>query len=110
MGDRRQVKFEDMGIWYYTHWGGCKLIEDLKKAIRKAKSRWDDESYCLRIILSQLIGNDWDSETGHGISNQYLDSEHEDPIVNIRENLVKFEGKEMSFSEFIGEEIPKTTK
>lgn len=78
MGDSRQVYFKDMGIWYYTHWGGCDLPNNLKKAILKAKPRWNDAPYCFRIIISQLIGEDWDNVEGHGLDTSSMDTEYED--------------------------------
>lgn len=110
MGDRRQVHFEDMGLWYYTHWGGSSLPENLKGAITEAKPRWGDDSYCFRIILSQLIGEDWNSETGHGLNSHSMDSEYKDFIVNIKEQTVTIEGETQTFEEFIGGIAKEETK
>lgn len=71
MGDRRVVGFrenEDAGtVFMYSQWGGESQVTDLIAAIEKAEPRWNDPSYATRIALSQLIGNEWNNETGHGI-------------------------------------------
>ena len=51
----------------YSHWGGESRHEDLAYAIAKALPRWNDPSYATRICVSQIIGSDWDSETGFGL-------------------------------------------
>lgn len=51
----------------YSHWGGESRHEDLAHAIAKALPRWTDPSYATRICVSQIIGSDWDSETGFGL-------------------------------------------
>jgi hypothetical protein len=44
-------------------------MSDLAYALNKAMPRikMGDTSYALRIAISNLIGPDWDSETGYGI-------------------------------------------
>jgi hypothetical protein len=54
-------------ICLYSHWGEESALEDAAKAIAKAKPRWGDDPYCARIIVSQIIGDEWDSETGFGL-------------------------------------------
>lgn len=105
MGDRRQIHFNDMGIWFYTHWGGSTLLKDLQNAVKAAKSRWEDSPYCFRIILSQLIGENWKEETGYGLDIKFMDSEYEDPIVSIIEKTVQYNGVEYTFEEFIKKDI-----
>jgi hypothetical protein len=114
MGDRRQVIFEFgqpnkpeneallKSIVFYTHWGGCSLPTDLLNAIDKAKGRWTDENYCARIIISQLIGNDWDEETGYGLDVARMDSEYDDFYVNLPSCSVRLgiAGKPVSFGDF----------
>ena len=51
----------------YSHWGETTWREDLAKALDKARPRWNDDSYALRIIIDQLTKNSRDSETGYGI-------------------------------------------
>ena len=54
-------------ISLYSHWGEDSRHTDLAIALDHARPRWSDESYCARIIVSQLIGDDWNSETGYGL-------------------------------------------
>jgi hypothetical protein len=51
----------------YSHWGADTWEIDLAYALDKARSRWDDPSYGSRIVVSQLIGDQWQSETGFGL-------------------------------------------
>ena len=54
-------------VWLYSHWGADSWEEDLASAIWMARSRWDDTSYAVRIIVSQLIGNQWQQSSGFGL-------------------------------------------
>lgn len=56
-------------IVLYSHWGGDESESAFAYAISKAMPRikMGDTSYAARIIVSQLIGGDWDSETGFGL-------------------------------------------
>jgi hypothetical protein len=70
-------------VWLYSHWGEENWEVDLAKAIWEARSRWEDPSYATRIIISQLIGDQWESPTGFGIGAVAKASELNfwDPIV-----------------------------
>lgn len=102
MGDRRQIKFMPCNLWFYTHWGGSDLGLALKQAISAAQPRWSDSSYCLRIIIRELL-QPYDGETGAGLWHTYMDSEHIDFIVDIDNMNVIFgmSGIKWSFEEFI---------
>lgn len=71
MGARTNFTFTtDTGsLTLYSHWGGDSKHMDLARALDKASSRLSmgDTSYALRIIVSQLIGSEWDQETGFGL-------------------------------------------
>lgn len=56
-------------IVLYSHWGGDESEFAFAQAINKAKDRIEmgDTSYAARIIVSQLIGDQWDEETGFGL-------------------------------------------
>jgi hypothetical protein len=56
-----------MYISLYSHWGEDTRHWDLAFALDRARPRWSDASYGTRIIISQLIGKDWESETGYGL-------------------------------------------
>lgn len=51
----------------YSHWGETERFVNLAHALNAAKPRWSDESYAARIIVSNLIGPQWDQETGFGL-------------------------------------------
>jgi len=86
MGDRANFGFRDRKgdtVFLYGHWAGHRMLEQLADAVAAAEPRWDDESYATRIAISRLVGEEWQSETGWGISvNQLNDNEHKVPIIN----------------------------
>lgn len=51
----------------YSHWGADTWEVDLACALSVAEPRWDDPSYATRIVISNLIGEQWKSEIGFGI-------------------------------------------
>ena len=70
MGDRviYNIKQKDgKYVSLYSHWGGSDSRNDLAKALQKAEPRWSDETYCARIITSQIIGDNWRDVLGFGI-------------------------------------------
>ena len=56
-------------ICLYSHWGALSAREDVERALVKAMPRIEveDYEYATRIIVSSLIGNDWDSDLGYGL-------------------------------------------
>jgi hypothetical protein len=71
MGDRANfgIKTSDRNtIFIYLHWGGTDRHEIMANAISHAMMRDNDESYFTRIFVSRIIGEDWNSETGAGMS------------------------------------------
>jgi hypothetical protein len=58
---------ENNYISLYSHWGEFTMYSDMAQALEKARPRWNDASYATRIIISNLIGTEWDSETGFGL-------------------------------------------
>lgn len=88
MGDRANFGFKQSNgetIVLYGHWAGHEMLKNLANAVEYARPRWTDESYATRIAVSQLIGNDWGSETGWGLTvNQILDNEHKIPVIDWR--------------------------
>jgi hypothetical protein len=86
MGDRANFGFKDRKgdiVFLYGHWAGHRMLENLADAVSAAESRWDDETYATRIAISHLVGDEWKSTTGWGISvNQLADNEHKVPIIN----------------------------
>jgi hypothetical protein len=88
----------------YSHWGETFWRENLAAAITKAQPRlkMNDVSYSTRIIISQLIGEDWDSETGFGIYLAPVDMDYFDTVVEIdvAKQIMWDSGHEHSFDSF----------
>ena len=86
MGDRANFGFKDRKgdtIFLYGHWAGHQMLQNLADAVQIAYPRWSDESYATRICISQLVNEEWSSETGWGLSvNELGDNEHKVPIIN----------------------------
>jgi hypothetical protein len=86
MGDRANFGFKDSKdniVFLYGHWAGHRMLENLADAVSAAEPRWQDESYATRITISQLIKDEWASETGWGITvNELADNEHKVPIID----------------------------
>jgi hypothetical protein len=75
------------------------MLDLLARAVDKARPRWSDESYATRIAISNLIKDEWTSETGWGIQvNQRSDNEHKIPVVNFSANTFSLH-EEATFSE-----------
>lgn len=72
MGDRANWGFiQEMGapiINLYTHWHGSQRHALLANALDYAKPRWPDPSYSTRIVISQIVGDEWANETGWGLT------------------------------------------
>jgi hypothetical protein len=71
MGDRSVIGIRTSGestLYLYSHWGGAEQGQDLASALLAAQPRWGDDWYATRIVVSQIIGNQWDKETGYGLS------------------------------------------
>jgi hypothetical protein len=89
MGDRANFGFVQSNgetIVLYGHWAGHNMLGKLADAVIKARPRWNDESYATRIAISQLIGDQWNMETGWGLSvNQIQDNEHKIAIVDFKQ-------------------------
>lgn len=88
MGDRANFGFKqsnDETIVLYGHWAGYDMLSNLAEAVDKARSRWTDESYATRIVISNLIGDNWHETTGWGLTvNNILDNEHKIPVIDWR--------------------------
>jgi hypothetical protein len=71
MGDRANVGIRTSDndiIFLYLHWGGLDRHEIVANAISYAMTRENDESYFTRIFISRVIAEDWNKETGVGLS------------------------------------------
>jgi hypothetical protein len=99
MGDRANIlvkqhshiggKEPNGAIFIYTHWSGSELPHILQRALVRGKSRWDDEPYLTRIIVSEVIGKDnWDGLTGVGVSTYMGDNSYPLLVVDSDEKTV----------------------
>ncbi len=86
MGDRANFGFVQGNgntIVLYGHWAGHNMLSNLAEAVFKARPRWNDSSYATRIAISQMIGDQWNSETGWGLQvNQIGDNEHKIAVID----------------------------
>lgn len=86
MGDRANFGFVQPNgntIVLYGHWAGSQMLGRLADAVITARPRWNDPSYATRIATSQLIGDQWNMETGWGLHvNEISDNEHKIAIID----------------------------
>lgn len=74
MGDRFVVGLRENSneptMYLYSHWGGDEQDQALAEALRKVltEQREHDHDYANRIVVSQIIGTQWDRGTGFGLS------------------------------------------
>lgn len=109
MGDRIvfSIKQADgVSLNLYSHWGGYERFVALADALKAAEPRWSDESYAARIIISQLIGDQWESETGFGLwaskeEGSYYGGDHPDITIDIPNKTVNDETGAHTFEQFI---------
>lgn len=89
MGDRANFGFVQPNgetIVVYGHWAGHQMLGRLADAVIAARPRWTDSSYATRIAISQLIGDQWNMETGWGLYvNEIGDNEHKIAIVDFEQ-------------------------
>lgn len=113
MGDRIVYTIKqgnDLSVNLYSHWGGYDRFIALAKAVKAAEPRWNDVSYGTRIIISQLIGDEWNQELGFGIwaSNSDGDygGDHQDIVVDMVNKTIEDETGIHSFDSFINYHLP----
>jgi hypothetical protein len=59
------------------------MLGKLADAVIAARPRWQDPAYATRIAISQIVGNQWDMETGFGLHvNEISDNEHKIAIID----------------------------
>lgn len=100
----------DAVTWLYSHWGGDSKLEDTREALSKAEPRWSDSTYGARIFISQIIGANWDSETGFGITSGTIhdvpfEESYDLVVVDFTTNTITYGAFEFSFSEFLAREL-----
>ena len=108
MGARTNFSFRDgsgHAINLYSHWGGESGHQDLARALEKAEPRWKDISYGIKIAICQIIGEDWESETGYGLSVDTLGEEEYDTLIVDFPNQTVSDGTfTWNFETFVKEE------
>jgi hypothetical protein len=112
MGDRVNIGFrteKDDILYLYQHWGGYNHLKRLAEALEAAGPRLSDPGYATRIVISRMIGDDWQSLTGHGLYiNEVTGGEYHVPVVDFYRGTVSLH--EENFYEPKGiEEKPKWT-
>ena len=108
MGDRVVYSIKqdkDLSVNLYSHWGGHDRFVALAAALKAAEPRWNDMSYCTRIIVSQLIGDQWAEETGFGLwasnSDGAYGGDWPDITIDLENKTVIDETGTHSFTDFI---------
>lgn len=109
MGMRQNIELtysDGNKIYLYSHWGGDELGKGLDTIVKKALARherWDDEAYLARIIFSELVKNEIDSETGYGLAPYPIYDEY--PLIKV--NLSNKTVNEVPFQDFINNGLTK---
>ena len=110
MGARTQWEIrtyaDSPSIYLYSHWGGDSKWSDTVDAIEKARPRWDDPSYGARIFISQIIGSNWDEETGFGIiadeaGQAPFEESYFSAVIDFSSKTVTFGSMIWTFEEFL---------
>ena len=95
MGDRFTFGVADKTgdvLYLYSHWGGSDWDTNLKNAIYNAGTHSRSSERANRIVISQLIGESWDSKAGYAFSiNNVTDTEYQYvPVVDFNHSTVTF--------------------
>jgi len=98
-------------IYLYSHWGGESKWETTVEAMKNCEPRWNDFSYGVRIFISSVIGDNWDRETGFGISagpqgEVPFEEEYLPVVVDFARQVVETPYSIHNFSDFSSEKIP----
>lgn len=103
-GTKSDKQEQQGSIYIYSHWGGDDDINNspLAQQVRQGLSRrerWGDESYLARIIFSEVIKDDIESDTGYGLcpSAWYCDEEFPRIVVDLTAETVNG----ISFEKFV---------
>lgn len=112
MGARVNFVFiqDDSGknVTLYSHWGADTWEVDLAYALDKARPRWEDTSYGTRIVVSQLIGDQHDSEVGFGLYvSDETDYTSDSWAENVMVDFVKKEVNDTAFDIFVNYGLAK---
>jgi hypothetical protein len=94
---------EQAHVTLYSHWGEGSWREDLAWALSKARPRWEDPSYAVRIVVSSIIGDQWRSETGYGLFTSVDGEDLGDftVVLDFTNQTINDTGNEHSFNAFV---------
>lgn len=112
MGDRANVYLTNdysttdgsKGIYFYTHWSGYVWPEILRQALKFGESRWNDDSYLVRILASRMFKQIEDDTIGGGIGVTIGDNSWPVTVVDLTANRVYWaeEGDETKMERWYG--------
>ena len=93
MGDRANFGIQSDGntIYVYGHWAGHEMLARFANALDRVATagRVRDHAYATRIIISDLIGDDWSQDFSWGITVNYIgDNEHKVPVYHVSSDTV----------------------
>ena len=93
MGDRANFGLRQIDgntIFVYGHWAGHEMLARFAHALDACGARAPhDEAYANRIIISQLVGEDWAGTLGWGVTINYMsDNEHRVPVYDFSDDTV----------------------
>jgi len=97
MGARTNFTFRTAtgDLTLYSHWGGESKYYDLAVAVNAAMPRikMGDTSYALRILISQLVGESWNEETGFGlyVGPEGGEESYSPVVVSLIDNTITFD-------------------
>lgn len=116
MGARTNFHFKtDTGvITLYSHWGGDEKDIDLARALAAAGPRISlgDTGYALRIVVSQLIGDSWNEETGFGlfVGEEGGEEQYHPVTVDFTNNTIIDMSGSHSINDYIKYHLPSLTQ
>lgn len=96
----------DNAIHLYSHWGGDTKFADTQSALGKAQPRWGDFTYGARIFMSQIIGSEWDNETGFGIAvgndtDNLFEESYFHAVIDFPNQRITLGSKSWTFEQFV---------
>lgn len=108
MGDRAQVRIVEgpESVYLYTHWSGYRIMSDLKEALIRGRSRWEDAPYLTRIIFCEMV-KDYEGIVDYGIWSGEMDGKV--VTVDVDSQTVSADGfgyGTMQFEDFIKLDVP----
>lgn len=86
MGERGNIVVN--GVWMYTHWGGDRLKQTLKSALKRGKDRWTDAPYLARIVFCEMVQHEVLSTRGFGLSTRMTDNNYNILVVDVMKQKI----------------------